>query len=105
MSIAALTHDEFERAVQRMRLAQRTREMAYAVLVEGKGPTIVAERYGVTRQAADNARQRVWKQHLRRVSCPDGWVVLRVCVPRERARELRLEEERLLLEHARRAPA
>lgn len=89
-----MTDKEFELYASRTRLHDRSRRMAYAVLVEGVSQAEAARREGVGRETARRAVARVLREYRRALGVPPGWETLTVSVPPEAAEEIRAIERR-----------
>lgn len=95
-----MTVASFELATKNMRLNEQSRAIAYESLVNGRSPQDVADEFGVTRQWVHDRKKRVWANYLKLQDLPDDWVVIQVRLPRDKARQLRKLEERLLAQAA-----
>lgn len=89
-----LTQKQFNKAVAYFRrMPEKTVEIAYEVLVNGRTRPEVAEEYGVTRQFVDTRVNRIYDRYMTdEAACPKGWVKKEFCFPKE------LEAEFLALE-------
>jgi hypothetical protein len=77
-----LDEETFKRLVAQTRLHGRGREMARAVLVQGKRPAEVGPEFGVTRQAAVNVTARVLRELRAEGVVTKNWITATVvCSP------------------------
>lgn len=90
-----LTAKEFGKAMRnRTNLSDRVINMARAILVDGMPCTAVGKKYGVSRQSAHRAAQRIFLVHTYVMGCPKGWQIVQLKLPTALVRIVRqLEQE------------
>lgn len=76
-----LSADEFEFAVRKLRLQERTVALARAVMVDGARVTDLAGAEGVTYQRISNTVRRIFETHLQAIGYPSDWQKVDVTVP------------------------
>lgn len=79
--IRRLTAADFDAAVAGLRITDRSRKLARAVLVDGISTGMTAEAAGVASQSVSQAVGRVYSAHLARIGAPEGWETVVVTVP------------------------
>lgn len=72
---------QFTELAERTKLADRAREAARLVLVEGRTATEAAALVGVSRQAASRAQHRVLDELRRMEGWPDDWPAITLIAP------------------------
>lgn len=80
---------EFNTVVKSTRMGERARDAARLILVDGISAAEAGRQVGITRQAATKAAQRVEAVIRSQRGIPDHWECVTVCVPPERAAEIR----------------
>lgn len=71
--------DEFERIRAKSKMHARSLDVAYELLVEGKGLVAVAKAYGLNKQRALAIRDKIYSSYL--MQTPDGWKCAQICAP------------------------
>jgi hypothetical protein len=71
--------DEFERIRAKSKMHARSLDVAYELLVEGKGLVAVANAHGLTKQRALAIRDKIYSAYL--MKTPDGWKCAQICAP------------------------
>jgi hypothetical protein len=88
---------DFLEVANKTKLAQRSKDAARLVLVEGMRAIDVARQLDMKRQHVQESVQRIEAAYLRAHGVPDGWECMTVCVPAEKAgdvREIELQARR-----------
>jgi len=88
---------DFLEVANKTKLADRSKDSARLVLVEGVRAVDAAKQTGMKRQHVEESVQRIEAAYLRAHGVPDGWECVTVCVPKERAgdvREIELQARR-----------
>lgn len=83
---------EFLDTVRLTRMAQRTIDAARLVLVDEMRVIDAARQMGMKRQQVAEAVERIEAAYRRSRGVPDGWEYVTVCVPSEKAAEIRSVE-------------
>lgn len=71
--------DEFERIRSSSKMHARNLDVAYELLVEGKGLVAVANAHGLTKQRALAIRDKIYSAYL--LKTPEGWKCAQICAP------------------------
>ncbi|QZP24044.1 TrfB-related DNA-binding protein [Pseudomonas sp. DR208] len=71
--------DEFERIRSTSKMHARNLDVAYELLVEGKGLVAVANAHGLTKQRALAIRDKIYSAYL--MKTPEGWKCAQICAP------------------------
>lgn len=96
-----LTKKKFNSIVSNINLSDRTRLMAYDILVNSMSSEEVGLKFGVTRQAAHKAALRVWRSYLNTIDCPDGWTSIELNIPPELKSKFENIQQQLLIKYMR----
>ncbi|EBM5962833.1 TPA: TrfB-related DNA-binding protein [Salmonella enterica subsp. enterica serovar 16:l,v:-] len=78
-----LSKEVFSRVTQSLNVGQKTLEIAYGVLVEGKPQKYFVETLNISRGAVSQAVNRVWDAY--KLEVPDGFVRVEVVLPERQA--------------------
>lgn len=78
-----LPEEDFGRVAEQTRMKERSLRVAREVLVEGKGLSEVADRYGMKRQQVLAIRNRFFAEYLQSSMFPPKWVRATVCAPQD----------------------
>ncbi len=78
-----LTKDKFDRTIENIVINDRSKKMAYEILVNGKSSELVGNSLSVSRQTAYKSATRVWKKYLESINCPEGWTTIELIIPPE----------------------
>lgn len=70
---------EFERIRTKSKMHSRSLDVAFELLVEGKGLVAVANAHGLTKQRALAIRDKVYATYL--MQTPEGWRCAQICGP------------------------
>jgi predicted DNA-binding protein (UPF0251 family) len=68
-----LSNDEFDQAVNDLRINQANTEAARLAMVEGSTQRFVAKKLGVSERVLSATVQRVWNKFIENSPLPDGW--------------------------------
>lgn len=71
--------DDFERIRSTSKMHTRNLDVAYELLVEGKGLVAVANAHGLTKQRALAIRDKIYSAYL--LKTPEGWKCAQICAP------------------------
>ncbi|MFC3945636.1 ParR [Pseudomonas gingeri NCPPB 3146 = LMG 5327] len=71
--------DEFEQIRKTSKMHSRNLDVAYELLVEGKGLVAVATAHGLTKQRALAIRDKIYSAYL--MKTPEGWKCAQICAP------------------------
>ncbi|HHV7525820.1 TPA: TrfB-related DNA-binding protein [Burkholderia orbicola] len=88
MKLTRLTAEDFDHVVQQTRMGDLARDMARAVLVDGRPQTDVAVEYGRTRQRVSAAVGQVERAFAQWAKPGTGWVRVTLDLPEALALEL-----------------
>ncbi|MGC3103739.1 TrfB-related DNA-binding protein [Pseudomonas aeruginosa] len=72
---------EFERIRSKSKMTARSLDVAFEILVEGKGLVAVATAHGMTKQRALAIRDKIYSAYL--TQTPEGWRCAQICAPEE----------------------
>ncbi|MGZ8942794.1 MAG: TrfB-related DNA-binding protein, partial [Methylobacter sp.] len=76
---------DFIKTADSTRMAQRTKDAARLVLVDGIRAVDAARQMGMKRQQVEEAVARIEAAYKAAQGIPEGWECVTVCVPPERA--------------------
>ena len=82
-----------------MTMHDRTRKMAYEIVVKGRSSEVVGHDFDVSRQSAHKAALRVWREYLKTIDCPPGWTAVEVFLPPELAEKVKEMQIKALIEY------
>jgi hypothetical protein len=88
MKLKRLTPEDFARVASRTRLGERARDMARAVLVDGRAQADVATEYGMTKQRVNAAVGAIERAYIQTAAPGTGWVSVALDLPEALALEL-----------------
>lgn len=71
----------FDHVVKGTKLGERSRQMAFDILVLNRRPTDAGRDHGASRQAAKKAADRVMAEYIRSGNYPSSWAVLTTALP------------------------
>ena len=74
-----IPREEFERIRTKSKMHQRSLDVAFEILVEGKGLVAVANAHGLTKQRALAIRDKIYSSYL--TQTPEGWRCAQICAP------------------------
>jgi hypothetical protein len=103
MILQRIPESDFHAAAAAVRMSERNRQLAKAVLVEGEKAVTVAQRHGITRQQVQRAAMRIYTAHLRRAIGDPSWQQVTVRVPPRLAEQIREIERRAWAHYRQRA--
>ena len=95
-----LTTKKFNETIKTMNLRDRTRSMAYEILVKGRSSESVGNDFDVSRQAAHKAACRVWREFLKNMDCPPGWTYVELFLPPKLAEEVKKMQQEALMKYS-----
>lgn len=93
-----MEQQQFTELADRTKLAERAREAAELVLVEGRTATEAAALVGVSRQAASRASHRVLDELRRAEGWPDDWPAITLIAPARLGRLLQYLRDSIAVE-------
>lgn len=73
--------EDFERIRSNSKMHNRSLDVAFEILVEGKKLVAVANAHGLTKQRALAIRNKVYSDYL--LQAPEGWTYAHICAPEE----------------------
>ena len=76
-----IPREEFERIRTKSKMHSRSLDVAFEILVEGKGLVAVANAHGLTKQRALAIRDKIYSSYL--TQTPEGWRCAQICAPAE----------------------
>lgn len=76
---------EFDKLAKASKQQQRSIDMARAVLVQGQTQKDVAAEYGCTASRVSAVVAKFWSLHTERQATPEGYVVMTVTLPKDKA--------------------
>jgi len=76
-----IPREEFERIRTKSKMHPRSLDVAFEILVEGKGLVAVATAHGLTKQRALTIRDKIYFSYL--TQTPEGWRCAQICAPAE----------------------
>ena len=76
-----IPREEFERIRSTSKMHPRSLDVAFEILVEGKGLVAVANAHGLTKQRALAIRDKIYSAYL--TQTPEGWRTTQICGPVE----------------------
>jgi len=80
---------DFLEVANKTKLADRSKDAARLVLVEGMRAIDAARQLDMKRQHVQESVKRIEAAYLRAHGIPDGWECVTVCVPKELAGDVR----------------
>jgi hypothetical protein len=95
-----LTEDKFNKTVDKIVISERSKEMAYEILVRGISSEIVGNSLSVSRQTAHKSATRVWKKYLESINCPEGWTTIELIIPPEYKNKFKEIQQEILNKYA-----
>lgn len=95
-----LTKSKFQQIIKTINMRERTRIMAYEILVNGRSSEEVARDFNLTRQAAHKSALRVWREYLKSINCPDGWTSMELVFPPELKDKVEKIQQQLLIKYS-----
>ncbi len=78
-----LTESQFQSAIKRLEVGEKTIEIAHGVLVKGKPQTEFVTLFGITKGAVNQAVKRVWDAH--KAFTPEGYEQVTAILPEHQA--------------------
>lgn len=88
MDLKRLTPQDFDRVAAKTRLKDRAREMARAVLVDGRAQTDVATQHGMSKQCVGQAVSAIKRAYSKMAARGSGWVTVALELPEALALEM-----------------
>ncbi|MCK9709848.1 TrfB-related DNA-binding protein [Pseudomonas syringae] len=80
-----MTAAQFEQATKNLDMSERSKEIAFGVLVEGRTQAEFAQKLNVTPGAISQIIARVWKPFEQQMSVPIGFQRVSVILPEHQA--------------------